>query len=161
MKMRQMWAWMLLMALAFVNDRSHCCLEEERISLLEIKAWFNHAGAAGSYDQLEGLRNLEILILAYNDFKESILIESLGALPSLKTLYAWESNFKHVGKGLCNSSSLEEVFLDDSFFPASFLRNIGPLSTLKVLHLARVDFHSTLPAQGNSLDICVISRVYS
>jgi len=42
------------MALAFVNDRSHCCLEEERISLLEIKAWFNHAGAAGSYDQLEG-----------------------------------------------------------------------------------------------------------
>jgi len=46
-----------------------------------------------------GLRNLEILILAYNDFKESILIESLGALSSLKTLYAWESNFKHVGKG--------------------------------------------------------------
>jgi len=40
------------MALAFVNDRSHCCLEEERISLLEIKAWFNHAGA-GSYE-LEG-----------------------------------------------------------------------------------------------------------
>jgi len=51
--MRQMWVWMLLMALAFVNDRSHCCLEEERISLLEIKAWFNHAGAAGSY-KLEG-----------------------------------------------------------------------------------------------------------
>ena len=52
--MRQMWVWMLLMALAFVNERCHCCLEEERISLLEIKAWFNHAGAAGSYDQLEG-----------------------------------------------------------------------------------------------------------
>jgi len=51
--MRQMWVWLLLMALAFVNDRSHCCLEEERISLLEIKAWFNHAGAAGSY-KLEG-----------------------------------------------------------------------------------------------------------
>jgi hypothetical protein len=47
-----MWVWMLLMALAFVNDRSHCCLEEERISLLEIKAWVNHAGA-GSYE-LEG-----------------------------------------------------------------------------------------------------------
>jgi len=41
------------MAMAFVNDRSHCCLEEERSSLLEIKAWFNHAGAAGSYE-LEG-----------------------------------------------------------------------------------------------------------
>jgi len=51
--MTQMWVWMLLMALAFVNDRSHCCLDEERISLLEIKAWFNHAGAAGSH-KLEG-----------------------------------------------------------------------------------------------------------
>ncbi|KAI5587118.1 hypothetical protein BDE02_05G010200 [Populus trichocarpa] len=49
MKMRQMWVWMLLMALAFVNERCHCCLEEERISLLEIKAWFNHAGA-GSHE---------------------------------------------------------------------------------------------------------------
>uniref|UniRef100_A0A2K2AA73 Leucine-rich repeat-containing N-terminal plant-type domain-containing protein n=1 Tax=Populus trichocarpa TaxID=3694 RepID=A0A2K2AA73_POPTR len=47
-----MWVWMLLMALAFVNERCHCCLEEERISLLEIKAWFNHAGA-GSHE-LEG-----------------------------------------------------------------------------------------------------------
>nr|XP_034896392.1 receptor-like protein 15 [Populus alba] len=52
--MREMWVWMLLMALSFVNDRSHCCVEEERVSLLEIKAWFNHARAAGSYDQLEG-----------------------------------------------------------------------------------------------------------
>jgi hypothetical protein len=40
-----MWVWMLLMALAFVNERCHCCLEEERISLLEIKAWFSHEGA--------------------------------------------------------------------------------------------------------------------
>jgi len=53
MKMRQMWVWMLLMALAFVNERCHCCLDEERTSLLEIKAWFNHARAAGSYDPLE------------------------------------------------------------------------------------------------------------
>ncbi|KAB5556122.1 hypothetical protein DKX38_007031 [Salix brachista] len=42
--MRQlMWVWMLLMALAFVNDRCHCCLQEERSGLLEIKAWFSHA----------------------------------------------------------------------------------------------------------------------
>ncbi|KAJ6928585.1 hypothetical protein NC652_012651 [Populus alba x Populus x berolinensis] len=53
MKMRQMWVWMLLMALAFLNDRSHCCLDEERTSLLEIKAWFYHARAPGSYDPLE------------------------------------------------------------------------------------------------------------
>ena len=43
--------WMLLMALAFVNDRCHCCLQEERNSLLEIKAWFSHAGAGFSYLQ--------------------------------------------------------------------------------------------------------------
>ena len=47
--MRQLlWVWMLLMALAFVNDRCHCCLQEERSSLLEIKAWFGHTGT-GSY----------------------------------------------------------------------------------------------------------------
>ncbi|KAG6774948.1 hypothetical protein POTOM_018366 [Populus tomentosa] len=328
MKMRQMWVWMLLMALSFLNDRSHCCLDEERISLLEIKAWFNHARAAGSYDQLQGwdkehfnccnwnrvvcdnttnrvielylsevnydylnavevdldlnaslflpfkeleildlsvnqlvgglknqgfqvlaselrnlkelylsynkfndsilsslsgfstlksldlsynkftestgfngfqvlasrlrnlkelylsdnnfndsvfsflsgfsslksldlsgnrftgstglngLKNLETLYLNLNDFKESVLIESLGALPSLKTLHATDSNFKHVGKGLCNSSSLEKVFLNYSSLPTTFLRNIGHLSTLKVLSLTDVDFNSTLPAQG-------------
>jgi Leucine-rich repeat (LRR) protein len=48
---------------------------------------------------ITGLRNLETLNLGNTDFKESILIESLGALPSLKTLYASYSNFKHVGKG--------------------------------------------------------------
>jgi len=76
---------------------------------------------------ITGLRKLEILYLESTDFKESILIESLGALPCL-----------------------EELWLDGSSLPASFLRNIGPLSTLKVLSLAGVDFNSTLPAQGNS-----------
>ncbi|XP_034896389.2 cuscuta receptor 1 isoform X2 [Populus alba] len=74
---------------------------------------------------LNGLRNLEILNLYSTDFKESILLESLGALPCL-----------------------EKVYLDSSSLPASFLRNIGPLSTLKVLSLAGVDFNSTLPAEG-------------
>ncbi|KAJ6737791.1 PROTEIN KINASE PLANT-TYPE putative-RELATED [Salix viminalis] len=49
--MRQLWVWMLLMALAFVNDRCHCCLQEERSGLLEIKAWFGHAGAGS--DELQ------------------------------------------------------------------------------------------------------------
>ena len=48
---------------------------------------------------ITGLRNLETLYLSSNDFKESNLIESLGALPSLKTLDASESKFTHFGKG--------------------------------------------------------------
>ena len=48
---------------------------------------------------ITGLRKLEILYLESTDFKESILIESLGALPSLKTLHARYSRFTHFGKG--------------------------------------------------------------
>jgi len=46
---------------------------------------------------ITGLRKLEILNLESSDFKESILIESLGALPSLKTLQARYSTLP--GKG--------------------------------------------------------------
>ncbi|KAJ6397388.1 hypothetical protein OIU77_018409 [Salix suchowensis] len=226
LRMRQLlWVWMLLMALAFVNDRCHCCLQEERSGLLEIKAWFSHAGGAASstlqdwdkedlnccnwsrvecdnttnrvielylsyvnyyalgendlylnaslflpFKELEtlglsgnqlvggvknqgfqglasglrklkelhltfnklndsilsslsgfstlesldlsencftgtiglrGLRKLEVLYLDSIDFKENILLESLGRLPSLKTLSASWSKFegKHFGKG--------------------------------------------------------------
>ncbi|XP_073265195.1 cuscuta receptor 1 [Populus alba] len=252
MKMRQMWVWMLLMALAFLNDRSHCCLDEERISLLEIKAWFNHAGAPGSkylegwdkedfnccnwdphrvvcdnttnrvielqlssvnYDGLKavedldlnaslflpfieleildlsvnqlvgglknqgfqvlasGLRNLKELALSYNKLNDSIL-SCLDGFSTLKSLYLSSNRFtgstglnglrkletlnleytdfkesifiESLGALPC----LEKVFLDNSSLPASFLRSIGPLSTLKVLSLAGVDFNSTLPAQG-------------
>ncbi|KAJ6414125.1 hypothetical protein OIU84_006863 [Salix udensis] len=95
-----------------------------------------------------GLRKLEVLYLGSIDFKENILLESLGGLPSLKTLSASYSKFegKHYGKGLCNSTSLEEIDLDYSSLPASFLGNIG--TTIKVLHLTGVDFHDTNPAQG-------------
>ncbi|KAJ6775566.1 PROTEIN KINASE PLANT-TYPE putative-RELATED [Salix purpurea] len=97
---------------------------------------------------LRGLRKLEVLYLGSSDFKENILLESLGGLPSLKTLSASGSKFegKHFGKGLCNSTSLEEMYLQDSSLPASFLGNIG--TTLKVLSLTGVDFHGTSPAQG-------------
>ncbi|XP_011010638.1 PREDICTED: LRR receptor-like serine/threonine-protein kinase GSO1 [Populus euphratica] len=108
----------------------------------------------------QGLRKLEILYLSSNDFKESIFIESLGALPSLKTLHARNSKFKHVGKGLSNSSSLEEVVLDGSSLPASFLRNIGHSSTLKVLSLTTVDFHSTLPAQGTFFNSSTLEELH-
>ncbi|KAI5587119.1 hypothetical protein BDE02_05G010400 [Populus trichocarpa] len=260
MKMRQMWVWMLLMALAFVNERCHCCLEEERISLLEIKAWFSHAGA-GSHElegwdkghfnccnwdmvvcdnttnrviklylsfvnseflnavedldlnaslflpfkELEnldlsgnqlvgglknqgfqvlasGLRNLKQLDLSYNklndsvlsslsgfstlkfldlsnnrftgstglnglrkletlyldstDFKESILIESLGALPSLKTLQARYSRFTHFGKGWCELKNVEQLFLSGNNLKGVLPPCLGNLSSLRSLDLS-------------------------
>ncbi|KAJ6414121.1 hypothetical protein OIU84_006859, partial [Salix udensis] len=116
---------MLLVALAFINDR--------------------FTGTIG----LRGLRKLEVLILCSIDFKENILLESLGGLPSLKTLSAYGSKFegKHFGKGLCNSTSLEKMYFLGSSLPASFLGNIG--TPLKVLDLTGVDFHDTLHvAQG-------------
>ena len=39
--MSSKWVWMLV-TLAWVNEWCHCCLEKERIGLLEIKAWINH-----------------------------------------------------------------------------------------------------------------------
>uniref|UniRef100_A0A6N2KXI9 Leucine-rich repeat-containing N-terminal plant-type domain-containing protein n=1 Tax=Salix viminalis TaxID=40686 RepID=A0A6N2KXI9_SALVM len=272
--MRQLWVWMLLMALAFVNDRCHCCLQEERIGLLEIKAWFIHAGAWSSWLQgwdkedlnccnwgygvvcdntanrvtglvlygvndgalakdlylnaslflpfkeldylhlsgnqlvgglkdqgfqalasglrklkilnlsgnkfndsvlssfsgfstlesldlsdncftgtvgLGGLRKLEVLYLDLIDFKENILLESLGGLPSLKTLRARQSKFegKHFGKATQNMTKLEELFLDAaSPITTSFLSIIGPLSALKTLSLEGCMLNGTLPHQG-------------
>ncbi|KAG5244693.1 receptor protein [Salix suchowensis] len=242
--MRQLlWVWMLLMALAFVNDRCHCCLQEERSGLLEIKAWFGHAGAGSDELQdwdkddfncylylnaslflpfndletlylsgnqlvgglknqgfqglasglrklkfldlsgnkfndsvlsslsgfstlesldlsnnsfsgtigLRGLRKLEELRLESSDFKENILLESLGGLPSLQTLYARQSKFegKHFGKAPQNLTKLERLVLDDaSPITTSFLSIIGPLPALKLLKLERCMLNGTLPHQG-------------
>ena len=47
-----------------------------------------------------------------------------------------------------NSSSLEELDLDDTSLPLNFLQNIGALPALKVLSVSFCDLNGTLPAQG-------------
>uniref|UniRef100_A0A6N2L0A1 Leucine-rich repeat-containing N-terminal plant-type domain-containing protein n=1 Tax=Salix viminalis TaxID=40686 RepID=A0A6N2L0A1_SALVM len=100
---------------------------------------------------LHGLRKLKVLYLWSSDFKENILLESLGGLPSLKTLYASESKFegKHFGKAPQNLTKLEELVLDDaSPITTSFLSIIGPLPALRTLNLDGCMLSGTLPHQG-------------
>nr|XP_034909792.1 receptor-like protein 15 [Populus alba] len=47
-----------------------------------------------------------------------------------------------------NSSTLEELHLDNTSLPINFLQNIGALSALKILSVTKCDLHGTLPAQG-------------
>ena len=47
-----------------------------------------------------------------------------------------------------NSSTLEELHLDNTSLPINFLQNIGALPALKVLSVRECDLHDILPAQG-------------
>ena len=47
-----------------------------------------------------------------------------------------------------NSSSLEELYLDDTSLPLNFLQNIGALPALKVLSVNYCDLNGTLLTQG-------------
>jgi hypothetical protein len=47
-----------------------------------------------------------------------------------------------------NSSTLEELHLDNTSLPINFLQNIGAFPALKVLSVGECDLHGTLPAQG-------------
>ncbi|KAJ6737787.1 DI-GLUCOSE BINDING PROTEIN WITH LEUCINE-RICH REPEAT DOMAIN-CONTAINING PROTEIN [Salix viminalis] len=125
--MRQLWVWMLLMALAFVNDRCHCCLQEERSGLLEIKAWFGHA-SDGSYElqgwdkehfnccnwsrvECDNITNrvikLDLSYVNYDDQKDLYLNASLF-LP-FKELEILDLSFNQLVGGLKNQGSLRSI----------------------------------------------------
>ncbi|XP_034932399.2 cuscuta receptor 1-like [Populus alba] len=75
-------------------------------------------------------------------------LEFLQSLPiSLKTLSLKDTNLSQ--GTFFNSSTLEELHLDNTSLPINFLQNIGALLALKVLSVAECDLHgTTLPAQG-------------
>ncbi|KAI5587071.1 hypothetical protein BDE02_05G006900 [Populus trichocarpa] len=150
-----MGAWMLLALLTLVGDwcgRCYGCLEEERIGLLEIKALTDLNSIYMGVDWVEYSSNC-------CEWSGIECDNSTGRVIQLSLGYARDQS---LGDWVLNASlflpfkelqslalpCLEEVFLDASSLPASFLRNIGPLSTLKVLSLTEVDFNSTLPAEG-------------
>ncbi|XP_073264500.1 cuscuta receptor 1-like [Populus alba] len=74
-------------------------------------------------------------------------LEFLQSLPiSLKTLSLKDTNLSQ--GTFFNSSTLEELHLDNTSLPINILQNIRALPALKVLSVAECDLHGTLPTQG-------------
>uniref|UniRef100_A0A3N7FFM6 Leucine-rich repeat-containing N-terminal plant-type domain-containing protein n=1 Tax=Populus trichocarpa TaxID=3694 RepID=A0A3N7FFM6_POPTR len=101
---------------------------------------------------LHGLSSLKSLNLSGNMLLGSTTInglrklEFLQSLPSLKTLSLKDTNLSQ--GTFFYSSTLEELYLDNTSLPINFLQNIGALHALKVLSVAGCDLHGTLPVQG-------------
>ncbi|KAK9268730.1 hypothetical protein L1049_000491 [Liquidambar formosana] len=97
---------------------------------------------------LSELKVLDLEFIKSND--TGILLQSLGAFSSLKTLYFGE----HVMTGTINAqnlhslSNLENFFLDFSSLNESFLQSIGVMTSLKVLSLSNCELNGTLHSRG-------------
>nr|XP_034910464.1 receptor-like protein 14 isoform X1 [Populus alba] len=129
-------------------------------SILSILSGFSSLKSLDlSYNKLTGsgfeiisshLGKLENLDLSYNTFNNSIFshLRGLSSLRSLKLSYNEWTGSITVNGTFFNSSTLEELHLDNTSLPINFLRNIGALSALKILSVAECDLHGTLPAQG-------------
>ncbi|KAB5556128.1 hypothetical protein DKX38_007037 [Salix brachista] len=125
--MRQLWVWMLLMALAFVNYRCHCCLQEERSGLLEIKAWFSHAGAG--YDDLQSWDKEDLNCCNWD------MVECDSTTNRVIELdLSW-----------VNSDGLEDLYLNASLFL--------PFKELESLYLSGNQLVGGLKNQGSLLSI--------
>ncbi|KAG5142857.1 hypothetical protein JHK82_018552 [Glycine max] len=92
------------------------------------------------------LRNLEILDLSLNNFNDSDITSVLSGLSSLKSLDL--SDCQLTSRSIFNFhdlSNLEHLILDYSNLQNEFLKNIGELTSLKVLSLGQCDINGTLP----------------
>uniref|UniRef100_A0A6N2KWT3 Leucine-rich repeat-containing N-terminal plant-type domain-containing protein n=1 Tax=Salix viminalis TaxID=40686 RepID=A0A6N2KWT3_SALVM len=98
------------------------------------------------------LRKLEVLSLNELTIIGSTLLQSLGALPSLKILSLQDNNFSSTSISqvtFFNMTTLEELYIDrSSALPIKFLHNIGQLNALKILSARDCDLTGTLPTQG-------------
>ncbi|KAJ6397390.1 hypothetical protein OIU77_018411 [Salix suchowensis] len=143
--MRQLWVWMLLMALAFVNDRCHCCLQEERSSLLEIKAWFGHAGAGSDELQDWDKEDLNCCSVACDSTTNRVIGLHLSYI-----------NDGALGKDLYLNASLFLPFKELEFLDLSFNQLVGGLKNqgfqalasglrkLKILNLSYNKFNDSI-----------------
>ncbi|XP_022754173.1 receptor like protein 30-like [Durio zibethinus] len=84
---------------------------------------------------LDALNNLENLFIScYYTRACSLSPQSLDLFPSLKTLYLEGFSFNGtLTTQWQNLTSLEELMLEDSFFPSNFIQDIGMLTSLKNL----------------------------
>uniref|UniRef100_A0A2K2B0P1 FHA domain-containing protein n=1 Tax=Populus trichocarpa TaxID=3694 RepID=A0A2K2B0P1_POPTR len=97
------------------------------------------------------LGKLENLDLSHNNiFNDSILshLRGLSHLKSLNLSGNMLLGSTTINGTFFNSSTLEELHLDNTSLPINFLQNTGALPALKVLSVAECDLHGTLPAQG-------------
>ncbi|XP_057996054.1 cuscuta receptor 1 [Hevea brasiliensis] len=96
-------------------------------------------------ESLGALTHLNTLYMTRSNFKGTIL--SLGALAQLKTLYMTGSNFKGTifdqGSKVIN---VKELYLDGSSLDENLLQSLEVLSSLRVLSLG--ELNCTLPIQG-------------
>nr|XP_034894868.1 receptor-like protein 15 [Populus alba] len=96
------------------------------------------------------LEKLENLDLSYNTFNDNIFshLRGFSSLKSLNLSHNELTGSTTVNGTFFNSSTLEELHLDNTSLSIKFLQNIGALPALKVLSVAKCDLHGTLPAQG-------------
>uniref|UniRef100_A0A2K2B0J8 Leucine-rich repeat-containing N-terminal plant-type domain-containing protein n=1 Tax=Populus trichocarpa TaxID=3694 RepID=A0A2K2B0J8_POPTR len=100
------------------------------------------------FPALTGFSSLKSLDLSGNQLTASGLrkLDFLQSLRSLKTLSLKDTNLSQ--GTFFNSSTLEELHLDNTSLPINFLQNTRALPALKVLSVGECDLHGTLPAQG-------------
>eukprot|EP00258_Populus_trichocarpa_P037410 XP_024453429.1 receptor-like protein 13 isoform X3 [Populus trichocarpa] len=106
----------------------------------------SHPSGLSSLKSLNLSGNMLLGSTAVNGSRKLDFLQSLCSLPSLKTLSLKDTNLSQ--GTLFNSSTLEELHLDNTSLPINFLQNIGALPALKVLSVGECDLHGTLPAQG-------------
>uniref|UniRef100_A0A6N2KVW8 Leucine-rich repeat-containing N-terminal plant-type domain-containing protein n=1 Tax=Salix viminalis TaxID=40686 RepID=A0A6N2KVW8_SALVM len=111
------------------------------------------------------LRKLEVLSLNQLTIIGSTLLQSLGALPSLKILSLLDNNFSSTSISqvtFFNTTTLEELYLDrSSALPINFLRNIGrQLPALKILSVRDCDLIGTLPTPVTFFNMTTLEELY-
>ncbi|CAK7340748.1 unnamed protein product [Dovyalis caffra] len=159
-----MWVRMLVM-LALVNEWCHCCLEEERIGLLEIKVWINDPNPNILSDWVDNKKDTDcckwhgvkcdsttkrVVELSLEDTKndywryEDLYLNASLFLPFIElrslnlTRVGLFCCFKNQGFEILSSKlrKLETLNLDFNQFNDSILLSLGQLSSLKSLNLA-------------------------
>ncbi|KAG7951302.1 hypothetical protein I3843_12G001000 [Carya illinoinensis] len=140
------------------------------------------------FEKLSTLRNLEILNLGYNFFDDNSILQSLGAITSLKTLnHSWNNlegyfpakvmlrnlNTLDISSNSYNGTlpnqgferlevlrNLETLILDDNWFDDSIIPSLSNLTSLVTLSLAYsfLGYEQVKAVEGNKK---VIPYMYS
>ncbi|KAL3598186.1 hypothetical protein D5086_006104, partial [Populus alba] len=104
---------------------------------------FSHLRGFSSLKSLNFSGNMLLGSTTVNGLRTLELLQSLPT--SLKTLSLKDTNLSQ--GTFFNSSTLEELHLDNTSLPINFLQNTVALPALKVLSVGECDLHGTLPAQ--------------